>query len=36
VSGRSVPTTQQALDVDVDYASRRNLALDFATSLERS
>lgn len=33
VSGRSVLTMQQALDLDVDYASRRNLALDFATLL---
>jgi lipopolysaccharide/colanic/teichoic acid biosynthesis glycosyltransferase len=33
VSGRSVLTMQQALDLDVEYASRRNLALDFATLL---
>jgi lipopolysaccharide/colanic/teichoic acid biosynthesis glycosyltransferase len=33
VSGRAVLTMQQALDLDVEYASRRNLALDFATLL---
>lgn len=33
VSGRSLLTMQQALDLDMDYASRRNLALDFATLL---
>jgi lipopolysaccharide/colanic/teichoic acid biosynthesis glycosyltransferase len=33
VSGRSVLTMQQALDLDVEYASRHNLALDIATLL---
>jgi lipopolysaccharide/colanic/teichoic acid biosynthesis glycosyltransferase len=33
VSGRSVLTMQQALDLDVEYARRRNLALDLATLL---
>jgi lipopolysaccharide/colanic/teichoic acid biosynthesis glycosyltransferase len=33
VSGRSLLTMQQALDLDVEYASRRNLALDLVTLL---
>jgi lipopolysaccharide/colanic/teichoic acid biosynthesis glycosyltransferase len=33
VSGRAVLTMQQALELDVEYASRRNLTLDFATIL---
>jgi lipopolysaccharide/colanic/teichoic acid biosynthesis glycosyltransferase len=31
VSGRNLLTMQQALDLDVEYAHRRNLALDLAT-----
>jgi lipopolysaccharide/colanic/teichoic acid biosynthesis glycosyltransferase len=33
VSGRSTLTMQQALDLDVEYATRRNLALDIVTLL---